>query len=508
MKTRKTFYNAIVSICYYFLTIILGIFNRKIVIDVLGIEYQGINGLFNNIMSMLSIAELGIGISMIYHLYLPLENKNLSTIRSLMNFYKKCYIIIAGIIFSTGILIIPGLKYIIQNYALPYSLPEVYIWFLLDSVCSYLFSYKRSILIADQKNYVIILCDILYQFISKIGQIIILLYSHSFILYLSVMVISRLVNNLFISFLVNRQYPYLKTLKACPISSDIYKDIKQKVKGSFFHKIGGFVVLGTDNILISKFLGLETVGIYSNYFLIINSIKSICSQILTSSTASVGHLLTEKNNKKAQEIFSELYIVNSLLVNCATTVIYCVITPFIRLLFGKQYIISEFTLFILSLNFYIMGMRTVYSIFKEAGGILYEDRFIPIIESTINFIASLIFLHYFKLAGVFMGTILSSTLLFGYTYPYLICKKLLKISIVKYWKELLWNGIITLISMIFSKILCNYMNLNNIIYQVSYNLFVSIFVSNILFLFLYAYWKPETKNVIIKCKLLFFHHSN
>lgn len=153
-------------------------------------------------------------------------------------------------------------------------------------------------------------------------------------------------------------------------------------------------------------------------------------------------------------------------------------------------------------------MRTVYSIFKEAGGILYEDRFIPIIESTINFIASLIFLHYFKLAGVFMGTILSSTLLFGYTYPYLICKKLLKISIVKYWKELLWNGIITLISMIFSKILCNYMNLNNIIYQVSYNLFVSIFVSNILFLFLYAYWKPETKNVIIKCKLLFFHHSN
>lgn len=503
MKTKNTFYNSIASIIYYLATIGLGIFSRKVLISILGIEYQGINGLFSNILSMLSIAELGIGMTMIYHLYQPLKNKDVLAIQTLMYFYKKCYIGIAGIIFSIGILIIPVLKYIIHDYSLPYSLPAIYIWFLLDSVCSYLFSYKRSILIADQKNYWVIFCDIIYQLSSKFLQVIVLLCSHSFIFYLFTMIICRLVSNLIISYIANKRYPFLKHLKKQPIPTTVFLDIKQKVKGSFFHKIGGFVVLGTDNILISKYLGLTSVGIYSNYSLIINSIKSICTQTLTASTASVGHLLIEKDTKKTYEIFMQLYILNGALINCATTGIYCVTTPLIGQIFGKKYLISEFTLFILALNFCITGMRTVFSVFKEAGGILYEDRFIPIIESFINLLTSLVFLHYFGLAGVFMGTIFSSTILFTYTYPCLIYKKILGRTIGEYWKEILWFEIIALVSMIISKHICNSIITTNILVQIGFYIVVSICIPNILFILFYAYWKPETKALIKRCKTIF-----
>lgn len=501
MKTKSTFYNAAVSIIYYIITILLGICNQKVLIAVMGIEYQGMNGLFSNVISMLSIAELGIGVSIIYHLYEPLEKNDISVIQSLMNFYRKCYIGIAVFILGAGVLIIPGLKHMIHNYSGSHSLFAIYIWFLLDSVCSYLFSYKRSILIADQKNYIVVSCDILYQIGSKLGQILILICTHDFIKYLSVMVMSRLINNLIITYIANRRYPYLKRFKSQPLSFDILTDIKKKIKGSFFHKIGGFVVMGTDNILISKFLGLAAVGIYSNYSLVINSIKNVCSQTLKASTASVGHLLVGKQVEKNKEIFTELQIINGVLTNCAVTGIYCVTTPLIEVIFGKQYLVPEFTLFVLSVNFYVAGMRTVYGIFKDAGGIQYEDRWIPVAEAGVNLIASLIFLHYFGLAGVPMGTIVSSLLLFGYTYPYLIYKRILYQSIRSYWKELLWLGLVSLISMISAKMICNCVIFKDKMIQIGFNVIISVFISNGLFYFLYACWKKETKALIVKCKM-------
>ena len=164
MKTRNSFYNSLAGLLYYFITILLGIVNRKAVIAFLGIEYQGINSLFGNILSMLSIAELGIGTAIIYHLYRPLSEGNLQAVKSLMNFYRKCYYAIAMAVLIFGLLVIPFLNMFIQGYTLLYPLWFLYIWFLADVVLSYLFTFKRSILIADQKNYLVLLCDLLYQF--------------------------------------------------------------------------------------------------------------------------------------------------------------------------------------------------------------------------------------------------------------------------------------------------------------------------------------------------------
>ena len=388
-------------------------------------------------------------------------------------------------------LLIPLLPFIVTSNPTNDALATVYIWFLLDSVVSYLFTYKRSILIADQKNYIVVGCDLLYQIFVKLGQAGVLWLTHSFQAYLVLMVLGRLLENLLLNGISNHRYPYLTDKKAFKLQPEILQDIRQKVKGMFFHKIGSFVVLGTDNILIARFLGLAAVGIYSNYFLIINSIKSICSQILTAATASVGHMLAEKDEKKNYKIFSEMQLLNGMLCNCAGVGIYCVATPVIELLFGRAFIVSEFTIFILALNFYVQGMRTVFGIFKETAGILYEDRYVALIESVINIVASLVFLRFFGLAGVFMGTITSSLVLYFYTFPVLVFKSVLKQRIVVYGRELLWLGSVFLLSLAVSKGICRYFQWGSLTGEILFNFCVVLVVSNGMFLGLYMRWKEE-----------------
>lgn len=503
MRTKYTFYNAISSLLYYLATILLGILNRKAIIALLGIEYQGINGLFGNILSMLSIAELGIGTAIVYHLYKPIKEQDILSIRLLMNFYRKCYLLIAVIISILGTIIVPFLGYIVSDYSLPYKLSVLYMWFLLDAVCSYVFSYRRSILMVDQKNFIVIGCDLLYQFLVKLGQIAILYLTHDFILYLLIMVICRILDNFLIYGISNRMYPFLKEHTSGTISAEILSDIKRKVKGAFFHKIGSFIVLGTDNILISRFLGLAVVGIYSNYYLIINSISSICTQILTAATASVGHLLRDGDSDKSYTVFMELQILNIGLINCAAAGIYNVATPLISLIFGEKYIVGEGTLLILTLNFCVQGMRTVYGVFKETSGILYEDRFIPLIESAINLISSVILLQYWGLSGVFMGTILSSLLLYNYTYPILVYRTVLKRTIRDYYKECAWFGMTFLGNIALTKFVCTHVSWGNPMLQILSNTLLTVVISIVIFFVFYAKWKKETSILLQHMKIIF-----
>lgn len=487
MKTKYTFYNSIVNLIYYILTVLLGLLNRKVLINTMGIKYQGINGLFSNILSMLSIAELGIGMTIIYHLYRTLEENNIILTRALISFYRKCYNWIALIITFFGIALIPFLPLVIPEViSLPVNINIIYLCFLLDSVCSYLFTYKRSILIADQKNFIVIIFDIFYQVIMKSLQIVILYTTHNYIYYLVIMVVFRLIENILLNQLVLYKYPFLHKLKHCSLPHIIKADIIQKVQGSMFHKMGSFFVMGTDNILLSHFFGLTVVGIYSNYELIITVLKNISTQIVGASTASVGHMLLEKDTHKNNLVFQQLQLINGGIMNLCASGIYCVTTPLIQFVFGTEFILSDTILLFLTFKFYITGMRQVYSVFKEASGILYEDRYIPLLESLINIIMSLVFIYFFGLVGIFLGTIISSFLLFFYTYPILVYKPILNKSYISYYLQLLRLIIIMLLSVFISKFITSRIHSTHTLMQIiAFSLICSI-VSNTLFYFLYV----------------------
>ena len=499
MKTKFTLYNFIFGIVNYIVTIILGLINRKALVYFLGIEYQGLNGLFSNVLSMLSIAELGFGTAIIYHLYHALAASDIDLTKTLMHFYKKCYYAIAFIIAVIGLLIIPFLHYIVGEVDLPLSVSGVYLCFLTDTVVSYLFTYKRSILIANQQNYIVTFCDILYQFVMKTIQIVALITTQDYMLYLYVMIVCRAVENVCINILANRQYSYLRETDIHPLSSEIRCDIKKKVSGAVFHKVGSFVVLGSSNIIITKFLGLVITGIYSNYFLIINTLSSICAQLMTAATASVGHLLSEGDQQHSNEIFDQLFLLNYFLSCLGAVGIFCVATDIIKMIFGADLVLTESVVFVLSINFYQTCMRRTYATFKETAGILYEDRYVPLIESAISIISAVYLVQKIGLSGVFLGTIISSFALFGYTYPILVFKGLLGRKLCEYVFTNAKCFIVTLICMLFAKAVCTHIKNNNLPVVILLNCFV---VCIVCILFIYVLIARKSKAFgMLKCRM-------
>ena len=481
MRSTNSIKNTIVSIITNIVTILIGLVAQAIFVRTLGSEYLGINGLFSNIISMLAIVELGIGSAIIFSLYKPIAEDDREKIKSLMKFYKISYRIIACLVTIIGLCVIPFLKYIVGATSIQENIIFIYILFLLDTTVSYLLTYKRSILYADQKTYITNIVHIGYLIIMNAIQIAILLLSKNYIAYLIIKIIFRLLENIVITIISNKMYPYITEKDAKELDKDTKHSIFTKIRGLIYHKIGSFLVLGTDNIVISIFFGVVTVGYYSNYSIIITAVSTLFGQIFSSLIASVGNLLVEENKEKSYSIFKNMLLVNSWLYCFATCGIICMIEPFIKIWVGGQYILEYNVLIVLMANFYIQGMRQTYNTFKMAAGIFYEDRFVPLFESTLNIVFSIILLKIFGLAGVFLGTIVSSFALFMYSYPKYIYKGIFKRSYLEYAFENINYIIITAVTVIITTLITKQIIIPNNILQIIVNGVFVIIIPNAIY---------------------------
>lgn len=489
MRSTNSIKNAVIAIIMNIVTILIGLVTQKIFINTLGTEYLGINGLFSNVISMLGIVELGLGSAIIYNLYKPIAEKNIEQVKSLMAFYKTSYRIIAIIVAVIGLLIMPFLPLIVGETSIKENINLLYLLFLVDIVASYLLTYKRSILYADQKNYIINIVHIFYLIFMNGIQITILLTTQNYIIYLVVKIIFRILENLILTYIVNRKYEYIKEKNVVKISKNTKKDIYTKVKGLIYHKIGWFVVLGTNNIIISAFLGVKTVGLYSNYNLIIQALNNLFSQAFSSITASVGNLLIEKDAKESYKVYKNILFLNSWIFAFASAGLLCIIEPFIRVWIGEEFILPFGVLLALVINFYMQGMRKTSNTFKEAAGIFYEDRHVPILESIINIVASVILVNILGLAGVFIGTIISTFILFFYSYPKFVYKPLFKRNYIQYFKDYIPYVITAVVSIFITYLFVLNINVQNDILQIIVNLLIVIIVPNIIHIILF--WRKE-----------------
>lgn len=499
MRSESSIKNAITAIGSNIISILIGIISQAVFIKVLGTEYLGVNGLFTNIISMLGIVELGIGSAIIYHLYEPVAKNDKEKIKSLMRFYKISYRIIALIVFCIGICIIPFLKSIVGETTIETNINFIYFLFVIDIVASYLLTYKRSILYANQQSYIINIVHILYLILLNVIQIIVLLLTNNYIIYLIAKIVFRILENIVITYIANKKYEYITEKEAKRLEKNVTNDIVIKVKGLIYHKIGSFVVLGTDNIIISKFLGVAVVGLYSNYNMIIQAVSNLFLQIFDSLTASVGNLLVEKDTEKSYRIYKNMLMINSILFTFAGNELMCLIEPFISIWIGKQYILPYSVLIILIVNFYIQGMRKTCLVFKTAAGVFHEDRYYPIIESIINIVASIILVKWIGLAGVFIGTILSSLPVILMSYPKYVYKPLFRRSYASYIKENLYFYGTALITIVTSVIVTKNIFIENTFFKLIANGVVSVFIY-IVFQYVIFHKKEEykyAKNLIL-----------
>ena len=487
-RKKSSFKNMITAVSSNVLTIIVGLVAQAVFIKILGSEYLGLNGLFSNVISMLGIVELGMGSAIIYNMYKPIAENDHEKIKSLMHFYKKSYLIITLIISIIGIMIIPFINYIvdIESVKVYVNVYLVYILFLLETICSYILSYKRSMLYADQKEYITNIIHMGYTIIVNTMQLTFLYFTHDYYLYLIIKVIMRLVENIVISSYVNRRYSYLLDNNVTKLDSKTEKDIFQKIKALFFHKIGGFIVSGTDNIIISKYLGLVTVGLYSNYYMIINAVQTVINHIIQATRASVGNLLVTESKTKQFDIFNKIRFVNFWISCFSSICIFIIMDSFITIWIGYKFVLPTKVLLVLVINFFIVSSRSTYGAFKEAAGIFYEDRFVPIIESLLNIVLSIIFVKKFGLMGVFMGTVASGLVLWCYSYPKYVYKNLFGRSYYDYIKETIYYLIVFVLIAGFSYSLAILISFENVYLQFISNVLIALIVPNVIMLLLFS----------------------
>lgn len=487
-RKKSSFKNMITAVSSNVLTIIVGLVAQAVFIKILGSEYLGLNGLFSNVISMLGIVELGMGSAIIYNMYKPIAEEDHEKIKSLMQFYKKSYRIITLIISIIGIMIIPFIKYIvdIESITVDINVYLVYILFLLETICSYILSYKRSMLYADQKEYITNIIHIGYTILVNTMQLTFLYFTNDYYLYLIIKVMMRLVENIVISSYVNRRYSYLLDNNVTKLDSKTEKDIFQKIRALFFHKIGTFIVSGTDNIIISKYLGLVTVGLYSNYYMIINAVQTVINHIIQATRASVGNLLVTESKTKQFDIFNKIRFVNFWISCFSSICIFVIMDSFITIWIGYKFVLPTKVLLVLVINFFIVSSRSTYGAFKEAAGIFYEDRFVPIIESLLNIVLSIIFVKKFGLMGVFMGTIASGLVLWCYSYPKYVYNKLFGRKISDYIKETIYYFIIFILIAGFTYSLAILISFDNVYLQFISNVLIALIVPNVIMLLLFS----------------------
>lgn len=490
MRTKNSIKNIIVALILNLISIIIGLISQKVFISSLGTEYLGINGLFTNIISMLGIVELGLGSAIIYNLYKPVADNNKKKIKSLMHFYKISYRIIAVVVTIIGLLIIPFLGLIVKDVNISENLIIIYLLFLTDIVCSYLLTYKRSILYAYQKSYIINIVHIGYLLCMNLFQILILIYTKNYYLYLIIKIIARIIENIVITKIANKSYPILLEKDVIPLDKKTKKDIFTKIKALLLHKIGGFVVLGSDNIIISAFLGVNTVGLYSNYSMIINVLVNLSNQAFSAITASVGNLLVTSNNKKTYSVYKNIFFANTWLAGFIAIGLLVCMDSFVNIWLGERYLLSTSVLLVLCINLYLQITRYTNNSFKEAAGIYYEDRFVPIIESVVNIVMSIVLLHHFGLAGVFMGTICSNLVLHLYSYPKFVYTRLFKKNYSDYYHNFFKNFIIVTLIGGITFCISRIIVFNNLFLNLFWNIFVCLLIPNVLF---FAYYRKSSE---------------
>ncbi|MDB5162505.1 MAG: hypothetical protein JWN28_112 [Candidatus Saccharibacteria bacterium] len=483
MRTKNSLINIVVSIILGFIATIVSFIAQKFLVDTLGLEYLGLNALFMNIITMLSVVELGLGAAVVYHLYGPIKERNTNKISSLMLFYKKGYRVVAFVVFLLGLAVFPFLPIIVGENSIHANIPVVYFLFIISVTVSYLLTYKRSILYADQKNYIVSAVHLGAIVVLNGLQIGVLVATQNYYLFLALKIIITILENIVISAIVDRRYKI--SSNAARLDAVTKADIFTKIKGLLHHKIGDFLVLGSTNIIISVFLGIKAVGLYSNYLLIQTALSLLFSQLSTALTASIGNLLLEDSKKEHYLVFLKLqFAMHSLAVICVS-VFFTASASFITLWIGADYLFSVGVLAALTLNIYLILIRSTFNNFKSAAGIFYEDRFVPLFESVINIVASILLVHFMGIAGAFLGTALSSLALHAYSYPKYVYKGVFGRTYREYVGHVIQNFMIALGGVVAAYFASTLVNVESILLQLISDITIAIIVPSLILWIIY-----------------------
>lgn len=460
-RVRNTLINAKVSVLFHILFIFTQFFARKIFLDNLGDEFIGLTSTLQSILNFLNLAELGIGTAVGYTMYKPIFNKDYNKLNDLIAYFGYLYKRIGLIII--GLSIILTLFFPIIFDEVTFNLSIVYYAFfvlLTNALLGYFFNYHLFLLQADQKAYIVEKYAQSFTISKIILQCIFVFYLQSFFIWISLELISSILYSYVLRRKIAQEYPWL-IISNKTKTMDIKKFplLLQKIKQISVHKLGTFVSTSTDNILIFKFISIESVAFYGNYMLIVNSLTALITKLFSGTNASVGNLVAENDAKNIKKVFWEFMALRFFIACFTTIAILKLLDPFILLWLGQEYILDHSTLLFFSINFFIFQVRQPVDVFIQAYG-LYQDTWAPIAQSIINLVFSIILINIYGITGVLIGTTISLTIIILIWKPYFVYTKGFNRSIREYlfgFTKLILCAILTYLLVTYlSNQICNF----------------------------------------------------
>lgn len=433
-RTANTAKNAALGLISQISKIVLSFVSRSVFIYVLGVEYLGVNGLFSNILMLLSFAELGIGNAIIYGMYKPLAVDDKEKIKSLMALYAKAYRAIGIFVFVAGLLVIPFMDYIIKDTPnVNESIVLIYILFLVNTSISYFYVYKKSIIQADQKGYLVLTYQQLFNIGKTVVQIIFLMLTGQYILFLIIQIMTTLLNNIYVSKKSEKMYPFLKEGKAKSLSKEEQSLIFSNVKALFLYKFGSVVLNGTDNIIISALIGISAVGLNSNYVLIVSSLTAIVGQIMHGFTASVGNLNAVGTKVTKERAFNKMFFISAWMYGFCSLGLYLFLNKLIVLWIGEAYIFSDLAVLAIVLHFYVNSVHFTAYTYRVTMGLFVQGKWAPFAAAITNVILSFWLGSTIGIAGIFFATSIARLLTTGIVDPILVYRNGFEKSPLRYY---------------------------------------------------------------------------
>ena len=390
------------------LAILLNFAVRTIFIYCLNEAYLSVNGLYSNILTVLSLAELGFGSAMVYRMYAPVAVKDYQKTAALLQFYKKIYIIIGVVIFLLGLCVIPFMDYIIKDKPDISGLTLYYILFLVNTSISYWFSsYKASVLYADQKEYIKTNVQNTMAILQSGLQIVLLLLFRKYLLYLLIQLAGNIFLNLYVAHLVDKRYPEIQTYQGASLSAEERVQIRKDTEALVLSRFGHVALNGTDNIIISAVVGVLWVGRLSNYTLICDSVTSVLCQITAAITGSLGNFFATEDKHAGYALFKKVEFLNFWLYGFSFIALVTLLDPFVQIWAGERFVLGLPISIAIAINFFVAGYMNTLWVFRSTIGLFKQGKFRPILVAILNIVLSIFLGKLWGVFGVLFATFLS-----------------------------------------------------------------------------------------------------
>lgn len=445
MRSENSIRNIGVNIGSQLLANILRFVCETVFIQTLGKAYLGVSGAFGNLLTLFSLAEMGFGTAIIFGMYKPLAEDDRPKLGALMGLYRRVYHLIGCAVAAVGLALVPFYRVFLKDVPNIPHLTLIYLLYLFNSVLTYFLSYQQEIIVADQKTYICTLYQYGFCIAQNAAQIVLLILTRNFILYLVTQIVFSFLTNFFLARKADKMYPYLKRYRHEKLNRTDRGEITKNIRALFLHQLGGTVVNGTDMLVISSLAGVESAGIYALYYLVTNTLRNLTNQIFSSGImASVGNLGAVENRKKSYEVYLAVNFAGFWIFSFCFICLFVLFNPFIVLWTQRRDTVFAMpVVLMISLNFYATGMRQATLTFKTAFGLFWYDRYKAVVEAAVNLGLSILLTQRFGVIGVFAGTLISTLTIDLWVEPLVLYRHGFRRSVYPYFLRYALYGALT-----------------------------------------------------------------